>query len=73
MLLDAEPIAAGDELALETHMLACSRCRIDFQLSRAIRDLYRSRFHYSNTPSAAVERVQRAVEREYTTLIASGN
>ena len=72
VLLDAEPIDARDELALETHLLSCSRCRFEFQLSRAIRDLYRARFHYTNTPSAAVEQVQRTLEREYSSLVSSG-
>ena len=58
-----------ERTALETHMVACDRCRSEFELARTIRSLYRRRFHYRKPPTGTIEGVQRALEREYASLV----
>ena len=57
-------LSSGERTALESHLQDCKSCRTEFQIARTIRDLYRSRFHYRQTPTDTIERVHRAVEQE---------
>jgi anti-sigma factor RsiW len=71
-LLDAGPMPEGERIAIESHLITCAKCRLDYQLSRAIRDLCRARYHYQELPSKTRERVRQTLEREYTSLVGSG-
>jgi hypothetical protein len=62
-------LSNSERTALETHLVACDRCRSEFEIARNIRSLYRRRFHYRKPPSGTIEGVQRALEREYASLV----
>jgi hypothetical protein len=71
-LLDEATVPQEERISLEGHLIACAKCKLDYQLSRAIRDLCRERYHYQELPSQTRERVQQTLEREYTSLVGSG-
>ena len=62
-------LSESEQAAFETHMVACNNCRLEFQLAQTIRALYRRRFHYRQAPTDTVERVHRALEEEYVSLV----